>query len=389
MAKAHVLSQNIFSPLGPTARENFDALCKGLSAVKIYPNNIKSDVPFCAALFPENFFENIDQQFTPFEYLLKASIEDAVKIAGIDVGAADTALILSSTKGNVSKLETGGTTGTVKEAAGLTASAEKLAGYFGFRNKPVIVCHACISGTLAMITAKRLLDAGKYKTIVVAGADVITRFILSGFQSFHAVSDELCKPFDADRKGINLGEAAATVVLSVRSPASGNAVIIGGGGVSNDANHISGPSRTGAELSMAIDQAINEAGITADAIDFVSAHGTATVYNDDMESRAIHLAGLQSAPVNSLKGYYGHTLGAAGLLEAVICIESLLNNTIIPTMGFEKPGTVMPLTVCTELVKRPLSTCVKSTSGFGGCNAAVVLQKDKDNYRSDAPVNKN
>ena len=375
MAKAHILSWNIFSPLGKTAKENFDALCKNRTAVKEHKDAVRSDVPFSAALFPETLPERREELFTPFESILKASIEDALKLAGVDAGDADTALILSSTKGNISKIEAGGLTEELKKEVGLTVSAEKLARYFGFRNKPYIVSHACISGTLAMITGKRLLEAGNYKTVVVAGADMITRFILSGFQSFHAVSDELCKPFDANRKGINLGEAAATVVLSVNPPASGTAIVIGGGGVSNDANHISGPSRTGKELFMAINQAMNEAGVAAEDIDFISAHGTATVYNDDMESRAIHLAGLQAVPVNSLKGYYGHTLGAAGLLEAVICIESLLNDTIIPTKGFETPGTVMPLTVCSSLIKQPLKACVKSTSGFGGCNAAIVLKK--------------
>lgn len=257
----------------------------------------------------------------------------------------------------------------------LTVSAQKLSAHFGFVNRPVIVSHACISGTLAIITAKRMLEAGKYKTVVVAGADLITRFILSGFQSFHAVSNVLCKPFDADRNGINLGEAAASVVLSTQPPAAANPIVISGGGVSNDANHISGPSRTGEELFMAIDRAMKEAGTDAAAIDFISAHGTATVYNDDMESRAINLAGLQSVPVNSLKGYYGHTLGAAGLLETVIGIESLGNQVIIPTMGFETPGTVKPIHVCSTLIQKPVHTFLKTASGFGGCNAAIVVVK--------------
>src|SRR5690606_27009835 len=117
----------------------------------------------------------------------------------------------------------------------------------------------------------------------------ITQFILSGFQSFHAVSQEPCRPFDARRNGINLGEAAATVILSTDPPGDGRPVIkCTGGAITNDANHISGPSRTGEELAQAIGAAIAEAGIDKSEIDFISAHGTATIYNDDMESKAIH-----------------------------------------------------------------------------------------------------
>ncbi|MBZ4189813.1 beta-ketoacyl-[acyl-carrier-protein] synthase family protein [Niabella beijingensis] len=376
MRSVFVLSQNIVSPLGSTAQENFDALCADRTAVKVHQDAARSDVPFCAALFGPSFFNEEATAFTPFESLLKASVADAIRLAGIDPADPDTALILSSTKGNISLLEDHTVTVELKKEVGMTVSAEKIAGHFGFKNRPLIVSHACISGTLAIITARRMLEAGRYKTIVVAGADLITRFILSGFQSFHAVSDVLCKPFDAHRNGINLGEAAATVVLSTERPQGGTVLTVSGGGVSNDANHISGPSRTGEELFMAIDHAMKEAGIEPAAIGFISAHGTATVYNDDMESRAINLAGLEEVPVNSLKGYYGHTLGAAGLLETVIGLESLRAGMIIPTKGFEVPGTVKPLNVCSALVETPVSAFLKTASGFGGCNAAIVVQKN-------------
>lgn len=377
MKQVFVLSQNIVSPLGNTAKANFEALCADQTAVKIHQEASKSDVPFCASLLSPEFFAANTTAFTPFEYILKVSVADAVAQAGIDPSDPDTALILSSTKGNIGLLEQQPVTDALKNEVGLTVSADRLARHFGFVNKPVIVSHACISGTLAIITAKRLIDAGKYKTIVVAGADLITRFILSGFQSFHAVSDVLCKPFDANRNGINLGEAAATVVLSAKTPSGEEKIVVSGGGVSNDANHISGPSRTGEELFMAIDRAMKEAGVTVPAIGFISAHGTATIYNDDMESRAINLAGLQNVPVNSLKGYYGHTLGAAGLLETVISIESMKTQTLVPTRGYETPGTVMPIHVCSALTKKPVNAVLKTASGFGGCNAAIVIERVK------------
>ena len=120
---------------------------------------------------------------------------------------------------------------------------------------------------------------------------------------------------------------------------------------------------------------MKDAGVEAKNIDMISAHGTATIYNDDMESKAINLAGLQQVPVNSLKGYYGHTLGAAGLIETVISIHSMKANMMIPTKGFTVPGTAESINVCSTLQPGLLNTCLKTASGFGGCNAAVVFQK--------------
>ncbi|HEX4850515.1 MAG TPA: beta-ketoacyl synthase, partial [Puia sp.] len=144
----------------------------------------------------------------------------------------------------------------------------------------------------------------------------------------------------------------------------------------NDANHISGPSRTGQELHFAIQQVIRNSQMEISGIDFVSAHGTATMYNDDMEARAFNLSKLEKIPVNSLKGYYGHTLGAAGLIESVISIHSLRENLLIPTLGFSEAGTAMPLHVIERLENKKINNCLKTASGFGGCNAAMMIIKE-------------
>lgn len=371
MKEVFVIADNIVSPLGYTTKENFVALCNGQSAVKQHQDTKKSDKPFFASLFNANAFDEGD--FTKFEQILIASIKDAVSKTNIDLATERTALIISSTKGNISLIETNTVTPELKERISLPNSAKNIAAHIGFTTKPLVVSHACISGLVALITAKRLLQAGRYDTIVISGADVITKFILSGFQSFQAVSDELCQPFDANRKGINLGEAAATVILSTNKP-DGAAIALVGGAVSNDANHISGPSRTGEELYQAIDAAVQESGVDKKDIGFISAHGTATLYNDDMESKAITMAGLQHVPLNSLKGFYGHTLGAAGLLETVVSIQSMREGKIIPTKGFETPGTAMPVNVCIRLTEKYITAFLKTASGFGGCNASVIFK---------------
>lgn len=371
MKEVFVIADNIVSPLGYTTKENFVALCNGQSAVKQHQDTKKSDKPFFASLFNANAFDEGD--FTKFEQIVIASIKDAVSKTNIDLATERTALIISSTKGNISLIETNTVTPELKEHISLPNSAKNIAAHIGFTTKPLVVSHACISGLVALITAKRLLQAGRYDTIVISGADVITKFILSGFQSFQAVSDELCQPFDANRKGINLGEAAATVILSTNKP-DGAAIALVGGAVSNDANHISGPSRTGEELYQAIDAAVQESGVDKKDIGFISAHGTATLYNDDMESKAITMAGLQHVPLNSLKGFYGHTLGAAGLLETVVSIQSMREGKIIPTKGFETPGTAMPVNVCIRLTEKYITAFLKTASGFGGCNASVIFK---------------
>jgi 3-oxoacyl-[acyl-carrier-protein] synthase-1 len=375
MKSVFIVADNILSPIGNTSAENFDKLTQNISGIKEHPAGDKSAVPFYASLFNDDReFLTAPGNYTKFEQLLIASVTDALKDSGVDSTDPKTVLIISTTKGNISMLETEAGNPNLNHRIALPTSARLVAEGFGFVNKPLIVSHACISGLMAMITGMRLIQAGQYDNAIVVGGDVITRFVLSGFQSFQAISALPCKPFDLNRDGINLGEAAATIILSANQQKEEN-IQLAGGSVSNDANHISGPSKTGEELFDAINAALKSAGVEPEAVDFISAHGTATIYNDEMEAKAINLAGMQHIPVNSLKGYYGHTLGASGLIEAIIAAHSLKRNTIIPTRGFTELGVTQPLNVAKTLQQTPLTACLKTASGFGGCNAAIVLRK--------------
>ena len=150
----------------------------------------------------------------------------------------------------------------------LTSSADVIKEYFGLAHQPEILSVACISGVAALIWGHRLIQEGRYDHVIVCGADVLSKFVISGFMSFKALSPEICKPHDKDRVGLNLGEAAATIILSSKIQSDFRIV---NGSTSNDANHISGPSRTGEGLYRASVQALNE-----QRIDYISAHGTAT-----------------------------------------------------------------------------------------------------------------
>jgi len=371
-----VVADNVLSPLGQTTAENFSKLKQNISAVKQHHDLNLSSQPFYASLFGSNesFIKTGNHHYTKFEQLLIASIADALQDSGIAINDKKTVLIISTTKGNISLLETEKMGEELKNRIALPTSARLVSEYFGFKNPPVIISNACISGVLAIITGMRLLRLGQYENAVIAGADVISKFILSGFESFQALSPQICKPFDRLRDGLNLGEGAATIILSNNKKYQQN-IQVKGGSVSNDANHISGPSRTGEELAFAIKKATLDANISAADIDFISAHGTATVYNDEMEANAFSLAGLQSVPLNSLKGYFGHTLGAAGLIESIVSIHSMKENLVLPTLGFTDMGVTNPLNICTELLPGSFNNCLKTASGFGGCNAAVVFGK--------------
>ena len=386
-ADIFIVSDNILSPLGVTTAANFSQLVQGVSGIRLHDDKALSEQPFYAALFGKE--DKGGGEYTKFERLLITSVAAALQGSGIDPADKKTVLIISTTKGNISLLEMGvagekneppsagnrpGAGPGLTDRIALHTSARLVTEYFGFGAPAIIVSNACISGIMAILTGFRLIRSGQYENAVIVGADVISNFILSGFQSFQAISSRPCRPFDRDRDGITLGEGAATMILSSQPKYAGGIKVMGGS-TSNDANHLSAPSRTGEELGYSIKTALGQAGLSATDIDFISAHGTATLYNDEMEAKAITLANLQSVPVNSLKGYYGHTLGAAGLIESIVAAHCLKADLVLPTIGFEQPGVSQPLNICSTLLSAPLKNCVKTASGFGGCNAALVLSK--------------
>lgn len=361
-----IISDSLISPLGFTSAENFEALRNGQTGVNRIEDSFLSAEPFVAAKIDSL---KRDSGFTRFETLAIGSIQDALSKGPSHIDLSTVVFVLATTKGNIELLD-----GHPPFSADLDlhATAKKIAGRFGIA-KSYVVSNACTSGVMALITAKRLLKAGKFNYAIVTGADALSQFVVSGFKSLHALSDELCKPFDIQRKGLNLGEAAATVILAKSAESE---FLLLGDGSTNDANHISGPSRTGDELAKAIEVAIAESSMGKAEIDFVSAHGTATPYNDEMEAKAFGKVGLTSTPINSLKGYFGHTLGAAGLVEVVMSLHALKNNELIGTKGFSQLGVSQPLNVIAKSTTRKLKAFVKTASGFGGCNAAVVIQKN-------------
>lgn len=377
----YAIGHNIVSALGATTAENVDNVLAEKTGIG--PQN--DPTPLLAQqIGSEVAYRATDGLhycgYTYLEQLMIGSATQALSQTPADPTAEDVLFIISSTKGNVKLLasEEVATTRPIPEGAFLHTMARRIATHFGAANQPVVVSNACISGVLAQVVALRLLKAGRYSTAIVIGGDLLSEFVTSGFESFKSVSAKPCKPYDAHRDGLSMGEGVATLVLTTKKEwAPEGAIMLAGGASSNDANHISGPSRTGDGLYFAIRSAMQEAGVAAADVDLIDAHGTATAYNDEMESKAIGLAGMNSVPLLSLKGYFGHTLGASGLLETVVCIEVMKRGIRPRTLGFETLGVPVDVNVCSQTTAAPLKTVVKTASGFGGCNAALVLSTKK------------
>ncbi len=367
----YIESHNVITSLGFSTKENFQNITNGKTGILQVSDANFWDNPFQASLVNKERLNQIipDSPFTHFEKLMLASAKLAIESSSINVTSNDTLFILSTTKGNVELLAT---EDKDSEKTYLWNSAKVLANYFNNPNKCQVVSSACISGLMAIVIGQRFIDAGLYNNVVVVGADALSKFIVAGFQSFHSLSTEPCKPFDKDRDGLSLGEGAGTIILTNNEDIiKGHKIEVKQGAISNDANHISGPSRTGEGLLIAINNTI----FNNVKPDFISAHGTATPYNDDMESKAISRANLAKVPTNSMKGYFGHTLGAAGVIESLIGIECMKNNILLKTLGLKEQGVAEDISIIKENEKREIKNMLKLVSGFGGCNAAALFIK--------------
>lgn len=380
-----VAADNIISPLGFSSKANFDSLKQMKTGVQFFETSSFSHEPVHAAIIDETIIEkefqkvNATESYTKLEKLAIVSIHNALNENNlIDIKSPKTLIIFSSTKGNIDLLNSKLATSFDKKRLLLWETANVIARHFSNPNTPIVISNACISGVLALILGKRLLEENEYENIVVVGVDLISHFVVSGFQSFKAISNEIAKPYDANRTGISLGEAAGTIILTNKKEhlnSTQEPILVKGGASSNDANHISGPSRTGDGLLLAIEKSLQESNLTADKIDFISGHGTATLFNDEMEALAINDAHLENVPMNSLKSYFGHTLGAAGIIESVVTLESMRNNTLIGTYSYSSPGTSKPVNILSTTQEKNITNCLKTAAGFGGCNAAIVFSK--------------
>lgn len=357
----YIGAEEIISPLGQSIEENFQAVRENRSGISLVPKAgfHKEDIHLAkiTSLVPENKFEKL---LIGILNTVKGKVDPSV------ISSDRTLVIISSTKGDLDR--------DISNPFGPAVDA--LIKHFDLKNQPVVVSNACISGVLAINVANNYIKTGLYNHAVVIGCDVISDFVLYGFQSLFAISMSPCLPFDKGRSGITLGEGCSAVVVSgTKDIFNESPLRLLSGTSANDANHISGPSRTGEGLYRTIKKTLQQNNISPAEIDFISAHGTATVFNDEMEAIAFDRLEMTDIPLNSLKGYYGHTLGAAGVMETAISMQMMRHNLLVKSLGYSETGTSKSLNIATKNTTSELNTILKTASGFGGCNASLVFRK--------------
>jgi len=379
MREAYITHHNIISSLGFTSEANFDQLIQAKSGIKKYQRE-NNEVYFSSKVDKQKLnseFKKIGdtESYTTLEKMMILSVNSILSSSNYKI-TKRTGLIIATTKGNIDTLSTSSKFYKNPKRSYLYELGNQINDFFDFKNEAIVLSNACVSGVLAVSVAQRFINDGVYEEVIIVSGDLVSEFILSGFTSFQAISNEPCKPYSTKRKGITIGEAVASVLVT--SKKKKNAIQVLGTGSCNDANHISGPSRTGEGLVMSVRSALNEAKIKTHEIDYISAHGTATNFNDEMEAVAFSRLKMLETPINSLKGFYGHTLGASGLLESIIGIKSLEKNTLIGSLGFDELGVSECINVIKKTEKKELNIFLKTASGFGGCNTAVIFKKSID-----------
>lgn len=354
----YIGGENIISPLGAGAQTNFNLAYNGASGVRLRKaRGFRGEDLFVSSM-------NESQASNIFQMVEKT-------VGGMDfdqslLQSPNIKIIISSTKGDI----VNGVQGALQRISDFVVEKWKPI------HQPLLVSNACISGVQAINVASDYIENSLYDHVLVVGCDILSPFVINGFQSLYAISEGACQPYDQNRIGINLGEACATVLLS-KSEAifEEKPLKYLGGNTTNDANHISGPSRTGEGLYRSVAKTLKRASVKPEEVGYISAHGTATKYNDDMESIAFNRLGMSETPLNSMKGYFGHTLGTAGVIETAMSMQSLRNQKVLKSLGCENPGTVEPLNVLTESAPLDFNRFLKTASGFGGGNSSLIISK--------------
>ncbi len=367
MNKRVVIEQSeIISPLGKLTETVCD-LIEGASAIVQGPC---FDVPVAYAPF-----NNI--QFRDLEYCT-GKIGSSIDMSTINLSS--TLFIYCAAKGDIRYIDNKISSNQVKTDTPplLDLQAEIICKILDIKPAAkLVISNACASGAIGIETAVEVLTIGRYSDVILFGFDCLSRFTTTGFYALSALSKSGARPFDAKRDGLTLGEGAAIAVLSNREAHEGD-IIITGTGSSNDANHRTGPSRTGEGLFNAANSALLDASIRPDSIGAVKCHGTATEYNDAMEAKAIHkLFNDKCPPCSSFKGSIGHLSGAGSLIEILITAECIKRSTLPPTKGYENHGVDEQISISSkpQPIKKPSVLCL--SAGFGGLNAAIIVAEHK------------
>jgi len=387
----------IISAIGNNVAENYHSLIqgnKGISRVEKIDTNHRDQIMVGEIDYTNEQLESIlalssDNNYSRSALLGAVAALEAVKDAGItDIASHKTGLISATSVGGMDMTEKyyykyAEQPEVQKYIDGHHAgdSTQKIAEQLGIDQSLVTtISTACSSAANSIMLGARLIKSGQLDRVVVGGTDCLSKFTINGFKTLMILSDTYSTPFDEERKGLNLGEAAAFLVLESDAvvQAEGKKVLayVKGYGNANDAYHQTASSENGDGATLAMEKALQVAQLKPTEIDYINAHGTATENNDLSEGRAIMRVFGDNVPdFSSTKAYTGHTLAAAGAIEAVYAVFALQHNVIFPNLNFKTQMKEFSITPQLTLKEKELETVLSNSLGFGGNCSTVIFSK--------------
>ncbi len=394
-----ITGMGIISSIGNNVAENHDALVKGKKGITkiskidtLHKDAIMvGEIPFTNQELEKQLGLSFNNNYSRTALLGAIAAKQAIADANItDINACKTGLISATSVGGMDMTEKyyydyleNSINRKYIEAHHAGDSTQKIAEQLGLKKSLVTtISTACSSAANSIMLGARLIKAGKLDRVIVGGTDCLSKFTINGFKTLMILSDTYNSPFDENRKGLNLGEAAAFLVLeSDDMVQAGNKKVLAylkGYGNANDAYHQTASSENGDGATLAMKKALKVAGIDSEEIDYINAHGTATGNNDLSEGRAlIRVFGENKvSDFSSTKAYTGHTLAAAGGIEAVYSILALQHNVIYPNLNFKTPMKEFGLKPQTQLKEKELENILSNSLGFGGNCSTLIFSKN-------------
>lgn len=395
--KVAITGMGIISSIGNSVEENFNALIQqqtGISRLENFQskhvNEIKvGEIKLTNEQLVEQLKLSQENTFTRTALLGAFAAKQAVKNAGItDINDYKTGLISSTSVGGMDFTEkhfyeylTEDSLSKYITSHDAGDSSNKIAEYLGLNGFVSTISTACSSAANAVMLGARLINSGKLDRVIVGGTDALSKFTINGFKTLMILSDTYNQPFDDNRKGLNLGEAAAYLVLEseemIQKTNKKVLAYVSGFGNANDAFHQTASSENGEGAFLAMQKAFKIAGLNPSDIDYINVHGTATPNNDLSEGRAIaRLFENQVPDFSSTKPYTGHTLAAAAAIEAVFSVLAIQNNIVYPNLNFETPMQEFDLIPNTEVKSKEINHVLSNSFGFGGNCSTLIFSKN-------------
>lgn len=395
--KVVVTGMGIISAIGKNVEENFSALNSNRSGLKnlslfpsIHHGKLKvGQIEMSNQQLIESLKLPSENNFTRTALLGLYAAQQAVDNAGIaSISEHKTGLISSTTVGGMDFIEKFCTDFhqnvnarkyiSTQEAGDSTT---KIADHIGIQDFTTTISTACSSAANAMILGAKMIESGKLDRVIVGGTDALAKFTINGFNSLMILSQNLNAPFDQNRQGLNLGEAAAYLVLEREDLAiKQNKKIwsfLSGYGNANDAYHQTASSENGEGAFLAMKKALEKANLSAKAIDYINAHGTATPNNDLSEGKALQRIFKKMPVFSSTKPFTGHTLAAAGAVEAIFSNLALEHQLVFANLNFKQPMEELSIIPQTKLIEKPLHHVMSNSFGFGGNCTSLIFTKQQ------------